>query len=161
MKVRGRFGPDQWHALQGAPVRAGCPWRYVRHVPSSHDALAFSVGVVPQWRTRPRSCASGAAASGLALTVSQWADRHRVLASRPAAGVEPCRISRTPKMQGIIKGRKMIKKRWAGHAKPPRLGSPMALAIRSVGNPRAFKRFPWAALSDLEPIRERADSFIP
>ena len=47
MKVRGRFGPDQWHALQGAPVRTGCPWRYVRHLPSSHDVLAFSVGVVP------------------------------------------------------------------------------------------------------------------
>ncbi|MCA3480581.1 MAG: phage terminase large subunit family protein [Rhodobacter sp.] len=58
---------------------------------------------MPRWRIRPRSCASGAAASGLALTVSQWADRHRVFPSRPAAGVEPCRISRTPKMQGIIK----------------------------------------------------------
>lgn len=43
MKVRGRFGPDQWHALEGAPVRTGCPWLYVRHFPSSHDALAFSV----------------------------------------------------------------------------------------------------------------------
>jgi len=44
MNVRGRFGPNQWRALQGAPVRTGCPWRYVRHLPSSHDALAFSVG---------------------------------------------------------------------------------------------------------------------
>src|SRR6056297_1934404 len=47
MKVRGRFGPNQWHALQGAPVRTGCPLRYSRHLPSSHDALAFSVGVCP------------------------------------------------------------------------------------------------------------------
>jgi hypothetical protein len=31
MKVRGRFGPNQWHALGCAPVRTGCPWRYVRH----------------------------------------------------------------------------------------------------------------------------------
>ena len=48
MKVRGHFGPTQWHALAGAPVRKGCPRRFIRHLPSSHEALAFSVGCSPR-----------------------------------------------------------------------------------------------------------------
>lgn len=55
MKVRGRFGPSQWHALGGSPVRTECPWRYFGHLPASHDALAFLVGMVPlYWSGRSR-----------------------------------------------------------------------------------------------------------
>jgi predicted DCC family thiol-disulfide oxidoreductase YuxK len=36
------------------------------------------------------------------LTVSQWADRHRVLSSRPASEAGPHRTSRTPYMRGIM-----------------------------------------------------------
>lgn len=41
MHVRGRSGPGQRRAVSDAPVRTGCPARYLGHVPSSHDALAF------------------------------------------------------------------------------------------------------------------------
>ena len=37
-----------------------------------------------------------------ALTVSQWADRHRVLSSRSASEAGPYRTSRTPYMRGIM-----------------------------------------------------------
>ncbi len=37
-----------------------------------------------------------------ALTVSQWADRHRVLSSRAASEAGPYRTSRTPYMRGIM-----------------------------------------------------------
>ncbi len=36
------------------------------------------------------------------LTVSQWADRHRVLSSRSASEAGPYRTSRTPYMRGIM-----------------------------------------------------------
>lgn len=44
-KIRGRFGPNQWRVLYSTPVRTGCPLRYVRLLPSSHDALAFWSGL--------------------------------------------------------------------------------------------------------------------
>ena len=37
-----------------------------------------------------------------ALTVSQWADRHRILSSRAASEAGPYRTSRTPYMRGIM-----------------------------------------------------------
>jgi len=37
-----------------------------------------------------------------ALTVSQWADRHRVLSSRSASEAGPYRTSRTPYISGFI-----------------------------------------------------------
>ncbi len=37
-----------------------------------------------------------------ALTVSQWADRHRILSSRAASEAGPYRTARTPYMRGIM-----------------------------------------------------------
>ena len=42
MNVRVRSGPNQWRALEGAPVRTGCPFLLSVSVPSSHIALTVS-----------------------------------------------------------------------------------------------------------------------
>ena len=43
-EFRGRIGPNQGRALQGAPVRTGWPLRFSHLLPSSRDAFAFLSG---------------------------------------------------------------------------------------------------------------------
>ena len=82
MKVRDSEGPDQGHALEGAPVRTGCPWRSVRHLPSSHDALAFAVEEV----TSDIVQVAVATRNSVLFLISAQAVRAMRLASAIAAG---------------------------------------------------------------------------
>jgi hypothetical protein len=43
-EFRGRFAPNQWYALECAPVRTGCPLRLFHLLPSSYDALTVFLG---------------------------------------------------------------------------------------------------------------------
>lgn len=59
-EARDHFGPGQWRLLGSAAVRTGCPWRYLRHLPSIHKSLASGRGALPLFRSvglrRPEFC---------------------------------------------------------------------------------------------------------
>ncbi|MCA3699213.1 MAG: phage terminase large subunit family protein, partial [Brevundimonas sp.] len=70
-------------------------WRkWPRSGLSSADAFEGAEAVLRAWKA--------GLAPDPALTVSEWADRHRILSSRGASEAGPYRTARTPYMRGIM-----------------------------------------------------------
>ena len=89
--------PDiRFHQFAMVPPRVQGRWR-TRGLASRAGRPASG----PRVAGRPRAPLAGLAPDP-ALSVSQRADRHRVLSSRPASEAGPCRTSRTPCTRGIM-----------------------------------------------------------